>query len=464
MSIEKRIVRNLDGRVLEESVIQQFKGSLRGRLLQPGDDGYESSRRIYNGMIDKHPGLMAKCAGVSDVINSVNFARENRLLLAVRSGGHGVAGNALCDGGLVIDLSGMKGMRVDPVRRTARAEPGVTWGEFDHETHVHGLATTGGLVSTTGIAGLTLGGGVGWLMNKYGLACDNLLSADVVTADGRFLTASADENQDLFWGLRGGGGNFGVVTSFEYRLHPLTQVLAGTLTWPLGKAEKVLQFFGEFTRDAPDEVAAIASISAEPHGAPAVGIDVCYAGPLGEAERVLAPLRGFGSPATDNIGEMSYPRLQDSKAPWGLYNYWRSGFLRDLSDDAVETVAAHSKAIPSSLSEVNVWSHHGAVNRVKPDATAFSHRGVRFNLEILSIWREPAESEKNLAWNRAFWSAMEPFLASRVYVNFLGSGEEVRIRAAYGENYERLVALKTKYDPTNLFRVNQNIKPTAPPA
>ena len=459
---DRRMVRDIDGGVIEETAVGKFRASLRGRLLRPGDDGYEASRRVYNASIDKYPALIAKCAGVADVINSVNFARDNRLLLAVKGGGHSVAGKSVCDGGLMMDLSGLKGIRVDPAKRTARTEGGVTWGEFDHETGFHGLATTGGMITSTGIAGLTLGGGIGWLMGRYGLTCDNLLSADVVTADGRSLVASPEENQSLFWGLRGGGGNFGVVTSFKYRLHPLSQVLAGTLAWPYAKAEEVLRRFRDIRSNIPDELGIIVALSR--NGEPTVSAILCYAGPVQEGEKVIEPLRRLGPPAIDEVKSLPYVRAQrmlDEMAPAGLYNYWRSGFMDDLPDDAIQVILEHGKTVPTDMSTVQVWSQHGAVSRAGSDAAAFCHRSSRYILEVLSIWRDPMEAERSLAWNRSLWDALQPFMADRVYVNFLGAGEEERVRAAYGENYERLVALKDRYDPTNLFRLNPNIEPTS---
>ncbi len=451
------------GRPLMDSQIQAFKAGLRGTLLRPGDDGYDSSRKIFNALIDKHPALIVKCTGVSDVIRAVNFARENRLLLAVRGGGHNVAGNALCDGGLVIDLSNMKSVRVDPVRRTARAEAGVNLTEFHHETQVHGLATTMGMFSPTGIAGLTLGGGLGWLAGKYGLACDNLLSADVVTADGKLITASSMENQDLFWGLRGGGGNFGVVTSFKFRLHPVGDVLGGIMAWPLARAEEVFKFFREFTRDVPDELGIFLGTGVLPEG-PVVISAVCYAGPLAEGEKVLEPLRKFGPPILYAVKKMRYEEVQtmlDPSLPWGLCNYWKSGYFSTLSDGMIETMISYSKNSPSPLSVILIEVLSGEATRISPTTTAFNIRSKLYNFMILAIWQNPNESEKNLDWVRRYWSSMQPFLSSKVYVNYLSQEGDERVRAAYGENYARLAALKKKYDPTNLFRVNQNIKPAA---
>ncbi|MGD0075859.1 MAG: FAD-binding oxidoreductase [Candidatus Binataceae bacterium] len=343
---------NLTTSVLEESTIQDLKASLRGALLRSGEAGYDDARKIWNGMIDRRPALIACCRGVADVINSINFARTHDLLVAVRGGGHNVAGNAVCAGGLMIDLSRMKGMRVDSARRTARAAPGLTGGEFDHETQAFGLATTGGQISTTGIAGLTLGGGWGHLARRYGLACDNLISADVVTADGQLLTASASEHADLFWGLRGGGGNFGVVTSFEYQLHSVGSVLAGIVAYPFDKAKEVLRLFRDLTSGAPDELASSIVVISLPDGTPVVGIVVCYNGPAAEGERVLKSLRAFGSLLMDQIGPMPYTAAQkliDGFYPPGLQNYWKSSFLKEISDEAIDTMVAYCAKRPSPM-------------------------------------------------------------------------------------------------------------------
>ena len=453
---------------LKETAVEEFKASLRGELLQPGDVGYDEARTIWNAMIDKKPGLIVRCAGVADVINSVNLARANNLLVAVRGGGHNVAGNAVCEGGVMIDLSPMKSVRVDPVKCTAHAEPGLTWGEFDHETQVFGLATTGGAISTTGIAGVTLGGGWGWLSRLHGLASDNLLSVDVVTADGRFLTANATENADLFWGLRGGGGNFGVVTSFEYKLHPVgPMVLGGMVVHPFERAKEVLQFYRDFSGSAPDELTSWAVLLTSPQGdpVPVVIIAVCYSGTVEEGERVLQPLREFGPPLAYQVGPMSYTDLQqmgDVLNPPGLQDYWKGSFLKELSDDAIDALIGGCTNFPTPLA-IGLIEHTlgGAVSRAGQETTAFNHRDVEYSFLSLAGWPEPAESEKCIRWVRELWEAMQPFTTEDVYVNYLGEEGEDRVKAAYGpEKYQRLVALKNKYDPTNLFRLNQNIKPT----
>ncbi len=446
-----------------EGTVRELRSCLRGQLLRPGDDGYDTARRVFNGTIDKHPAMILRCAGTSDVVQGVNFAREQSLPLSVRAGGHSVAGKAVCEGGVMLDVSPMKGIRVDPARRTATAQPGLTLREFDHETQAFGLATTMGVISVTGIAGLTLGGGLGWLNGKYGLACDNLISADVVTADGRLVTASATEHEDLFWGVRGGGGNFGVVTSFEYQLHPVRTVLAGGVGYPLGKVREAMRFYHEFASNCPDELSTVAGLGIDSDGNPSFGVGVCYCGPLEEGESVLRPLREFGPPSSDDIHPMSYQMLQtssDANFPPGRQHYWKSGYLVELSEDAVDVMLRFIVKKPSLTTGVGLQQLTGAASRVDPAATAFPHRGRRYDFLIQSNWEEPADSPRNIEWTREFFEAMRPFLRGGVYVNNLGDEGEDRVRAAYSSNYDRLVALKNKYDPTNLFRSTQNIKPT----
>jgi FAD/FMN-containing dehydrogenase len=452
------------GKPLEEAIIQEFAANLRGELIRSEDDGYDAARSIFNGMVNKRPAMIARCAGTSDVIQGVNFARTNNLLLSVKGGGHSVAGKAVCDGGLMLDLSSMKGIRVDPVRRTAEAQPGLTLGEFDHETQAFDLATTLGVVSMTGIAGLTLGGGLGWLNGKHGLACDNLLSADVVTADGQLLTASAEENEDLFWGIRGGSGNFGIVTSFKYQLHPVDAVLGGGLLYPAAKAREALRFYHEFASTCPDELSTLALLGRTPDGGPVVNIVVCYCGPLDTGEQVLRPLRTFGPPLEDNVQPIPYRALQsalDAAFPFGQQHYWKSSFLKHLSDEAIEVMVRFVAEMPSPTSGVGLQQMHGAASRVPLAETAFPHRDEHYDFFILSQWADAADSARNTQWTREFFEAMQPFLESGVYVNNLGEEGEDRVKEAYGANYERLVALKDRYDPTNLFRLNQNIRPTA---
>lgn len=444
--------------------IRRFEATLRGQLIRPDSATYESARRVHNAMIDKRPALIVRCAGVSDVVNAVNFARENDLLAAIRGSGHNVAGTAVCDGGIVIDLSQLKGIRVDPAQRTVRAEAGVTWAEFDHETQAFGMATTGGAVSTTGIAGLTLGGGIGVLMRKHGLACDNLQSVDVVTAGGAMLTASATENADLFWALRGGGGNFGIATSLEYRIHPVGTVLGGLVLHPLDRAKDLLAFYRELTATAPEELTAYAALVTSPDGVPMSAIFACYAGPLAAGEAVLRPVREFGPPVADLIAPMPYTAIQktfDPTSPAGLLNYWKSSFLRELSADVIDAITAGYATVPSPLTSVVIEHLGGAVDRVGASETAFSHRGAPYSLTAASLWKDGSQSDKNIAWTRRLWEALQPAADGAVYSNYLGDEGDERVKAAYGTNYQRLGVLKNKYDPTNLFRSNQNIKPTA---
>ena len=454
------------GTTLAEERIEGFRASLRGEVLRSGDADYEAARRVWNGMIDRRPSLIARCAGTADVIQAVNFAQANDLAVAVRGGGHSVAGHGVCDGGLMIDLSRLKGIRVDPARRTVRAEPGVTWGELDHETQAFGLATTGGIVPTTGIAGLTLGGGLGYLMRRFGLACDNLLSVDLVTADGELRTASATENEELFWGLRGGGGNFGVVTSLEYRLHPVGPlVLGGFIFHPLAVAKDALRFYCEFTRTAPEELTTYFAFATSPEGQQVVVFITCYSGPLEDGEEVLRPLRSFGAPLADMVSTMPYTALQTLAGPLyppGRLNYWKSSFIAQLDDEVFDPMITQFRAVPSPYSAVALEHLGGAVSRVGADETAFSQRSVPFSLIITSEWTDPAETDRNVKWARDFWAAMRPFESEGAYVNYLDADEQDRIKAIYaGATYERLVALKHQYDPSNLFHHNQNIRTRA---
>jgi FAD/FMN-containing dehydrogenase len=447
-----------------------FPASLAHKTIWPNSEGYDEARKVWNGMIDRRPAMIVRCQTPGDVVASVNYARENNLLVAVRGGAHNVAGNATCDNGMVIDLSTMKGVTVDPVARTARAEAGCTWADVDKATHPFGLATTGGLVSTTGIAGFTLGGGIGWLMRKYGLTCDNLRSAEVVTAEGRQVTASTTENPELLWGLQGGGGNFGVVTAFEYNLHPVGTVLGGLVLHPASRAAEVLRFFREFVASAPDELTCLAVFMTAPpapfvpvdlHFKPAIAIAVCYAGNPEEGERFVQPLRTFGPPAADVIGPIPYPALQsllDESAPKGLQNYWKSAFVNDLSDGAIDVLVGRAAAMRSPLSAIHIHHLEGAVNRVDASATAFGHRSARFVLNLVGTWADPSESDLHIQWVRDTHAALIPHATGGVYVNFMGDEGNDRVRAAYGPAiYERLVALKRAYDPGNLFRLNQNI-------
>jgi FAD/FMN-containing dehydrogenase len=453
--------------VLKDTAIEAFRSSVRGELLCATDASYDTVRKVWNGMIDRRPALIIRCTGVADVIAAVQFARTHDLLVAVRGGGHNVAGHAVCEGGMMIDLSRMKGLRVDPVQRTAHAQPGLTLGEFDRETQAFGLATPMGFLSTTGIAGLTLGGGYGWLARSYGTASDNLRSVDLVTADGQCLTASATEHPDLFWGVRGGGGNFGIVTSFEYQLHPVGPVLGGPVIYPFAQTKAVLQFHREFISMAPDAYTCYPALGTSPAGEPVAVLRVCYHGPLEEGERVLRPLRAFGSPIADLVRPMAYTALQsmyDAGWPSGIHVYWKSNALTELSDDAIDTMVAHCANRPAPQCGMALGQLGGAMSRVGQDETAFNHRHVRYDFISAGACVDPAQDAACIQWARAFWEAMQPFSTGGVYVNYLGQEADEgveRVQAAYGPaKYARLVALKNKYDPTNFFRLNQNIKPT----
>jgi FAD/FMN-containing dehydrogenase len=444
-------------------VREELGSGLRGELVFPGDRGYDTARAVFNGMIDRRPLAVIQSLDASDVVGCITFARRHDLPLSVRGGGHSVAGNAVRDGAVMLDLSGMKALRVDPETRTVRAESGLTLGEFDRATQAFGLATTLGVVSTTGIAGLTLGGGLGWLNGRYGLACDNLISADVATADGQLLRASARENEELFWSIRGGGGNFGVVTAFEYQLHPIDLVLAGGLSYPLDMAPRVLRYYDDFVKAAPDELSTAASLGLTTAGEPTVSIAVCYCGPIDEGERVLRPLRTFQLPVDDGIQPMPYTVLQsarDEGFPSGRLHYWKSGWLRDVTDGAIKTLMRFLPQMPSSLSGVGLQQLHGAASRIAPSATAFPHRAEQYDFLILSQWSDATDSDRNVQWTQALFEAMQPHLEESVYVNNLGDEGQGRVQAAFGENYPRLAAIKRTYDPDNLFRANQNIDPS----
>ena len=461
-------------RLLNKATVGALQEAFGGELISPDHPGYNEARKVWNGMIDRRPALIARCAGVADVRSAVRFARMHDLLVAVRGGGHNVAGTAVCEGGLVIDLSPMNGMRVEPRQRTARAQPGLLWGEFDRETQTFGLACPGGIVTHTGIGGLTLGGGFGWLQRKYGLTCDNLTSADVVTADGELLTVSDEEHADLFWGIRGGGGNFGIVTSFEYQLHPVgPQVLAGVLVHPAERALEVLRFYRDYITEVPDELSVfVASRKAPPapwlperiHGRPVVILATCYAGPsLEEGERVLRPLRAFGQPLVDLIRPVAYTMHQgflDAGVPHGLRYYWKSHYMPSLSDAAIETLVAHAWRMRSPSSYSLLFQLGGAISKVKEGDSAFSGRAARHAITIDGVWSDP-EGADDTEWVRDYFASLQPFSTGGVYVNFLGNEGQERVKASYGAaKYDRLVTLKNKYDPTNFFRFNQNIEPT----
>jgi FAD/FMN-containing dehydrogenase len=445
------------------TALATLRRSLRGRVIESGDLSYDAARTVWNGMIDRKPALIVTCAGTPDVAAAVRYAREQGLPIAVRGGGHSVAGLSVADGALVIDLSAMKSVVVDPSRKTATAGGGATWGVFDAETQAFGLATTGGAVSTTGIAGLTLGGGLGWLMRAHGLSADNLIAAEIVTATGEVVTASEQENPELLWGLRGGGGNFGVVTQLTYRLHDVGPVLAGMVVHPIERAPEVLRFYREFTATAPETVTTYCAQLNTPDGTPIVALIVSATGDLAAAERALQPLRSFGSPLADQIQPMADTALQsmlDEGFPAGLPVYWRSHFLQSLPDTALDTLTAAYATVNSPLSVVLLEHVGGAVSRVPADATAYDQRDAEYNLAVIARWPEPAQAEAGITWTRALHEQMAAY-ARGVYVNYLGVGDSSeRVRAAYGaEKYARLAALKRQYDPENTFRFNQNIRP-----
>jgi FAD/FMN-containing dehydrogenase len=455
---------------------EALEHTFAGEIVRPDHPGYDELRKVFNGMIDRRPALIARCTGPADVIAAVNHARDNGLALSVRAGGHGVTGDAVCDAGVCIDLRPMTGIRVDPRRRTAHVQAGASWGQLDRETQQFGLAVTGGRVPDTGVAGLTLGSGSGWLERKLGLTCDSLRSIDLVTADGRLLVASESENAELFWGLRGGGGNFGVVTSFEFALHPVGPlVVGGMMLHPGARARDVTRHFRDFMATAPEEVGAgLAFISAPDapfvpafaRGLPMVGMIVCYVGPVERAEEVLRPLRAFGPPIKDFVGPMPYVAVQKLLEPGSLHgkeNYWKAHFLADLPDDAVDVLVEYSQRVPSTLTQAVLMPLGGAIARVDEDAMAFGQRAAAWNLHILSMWEDPADAARQVAWTRDFHAAMRPYATGGAYLNFIGNEGNERVRAAFGpEKYARLVELKRRYDPENLFRLNQNIPPDAP--
>lgn len=461
---------------LDEQAIGEFASRLRGELIRPGDEGYIEAGKVWNGMIVKKPSLVARAKSAADVICAVNFARDNEMPLAVRGGGHNVAGTGTVDGGLVIDLSPMKGVHVDPEHRTVRAEGGVTIGELDGRTQLFGLAAPMGVVSKTGIAGLTLNGGIGWMRRKHGLSSDNLASVDIVTADGGFLTASEDENADLFWGVRGGGGNFGVVTSFEYRLHPVgPEVMFCFVFYPGDRAKEVLRYMNEYMAHAPDEVSPLSFLGRIPpdamfpeerHGEQFVAIAAMYAGGVEEGENALVPLRELGDAIADFSGVMPYAEAQkilDEDYPDGGRYYWKSVNANALGDEAMERLIAHAEAAPSGHSTIDVWYQGGAMGRVAASGTAFGERSSPILLGVEANWEEPEDDEANVEWTRNAIADMKRFSDGGMYLNFPGFGEEGEemVRSAYGGNYERLAEIKKEYDPENLFRLNQNIKPSA---
>jgi FAD/FMN-containing dehydrogenase len=443
--------------------LESLASELRGPVLLPGSEAYDAARRVFNGMIDRRPAFVVPVRGASDVKAVIDYARAHDLPVAVRGGGHNVAGHGTCDGGALIDFSGMRTARVDPGQRLVRADPGCNWFDFDVEAAAHGLATTGGTVGSTGIAGLTLGGGVGFLMGSYGLTCDNLVSADLVTAAGELLTVNEQDQPDLFWGLRGGGGNFGVVTSLEYRLHPVDTLLAGLVLYPQSAARQALELFRDTCDSAPDELTCSFVMITLPDGPKVAGIAACYNGSLEDGQELVKPLRQLGPPVDDGIRPTRYTEVQRifAEIPFGLHNYWKGHFIRDMSDDVVDATVEAFETLTSDHSAILIEAPHGAVGRVPADATAFGQRDARFNASALAIWEPGDGPERHIAWSRTYAAAIEPF-ASGGYVNYLGDDATAdEVAGAYGEKrYRRLVALKDRYDPTNMFRFNQNIRPT----
>ena len=458
---------------LKTETIDKLKESLRGKVLTSESDQYNETRAIWNAMIDKRPALIVRCASAADVMRAVRFAGEHKLLVAVRGAGHNIAGNAVCDGGMMIDLLPMKSVRIDAKGMTARVEPGVTLGELDRDTQAFGLATPVGINSTTGIAGLTLGGGFGWLSRKLGLTIDNLISADVVTAAGELVKASATDNADLFWGIRGGGGNFGVVTSFEFRLHKVgPEVFAGLIVHPLDAAKDVLRFYRDFIKTTPQEFVCwfvmrmappLPFLPPEWHGKHVLALALCYSGDMKDAERIAKPLRSFGKPVGEHIGPMPFVAWQTILDPLltpGMRNYWKSHDFREASDGLIDVLIAHARKIPDPQSEIAFAQLGEGVTRISKEATAYTHRDAQFVMNVHGRWDNPASDAKCISWERELFQAAAPFATGGAYVNFMTQEEQDRVRSAYGSNYDRLVTLKKKYDPNNLFRLNQNIQPS----
>jgi FAD/FMN-containing dehydrogenase len=454
------------------TTVEGLRGAVRGDVITPSDEEYEQARLVFNAMIDRRPAFVVRCAGTEDVVAAVNFARENELDVAVRGGSHSVPGFGTADDAVVIDLSGMRDVQVDPEQRTARAQGGATWGDFNDATGAHGLATTGGVVSTTGVGGLTLGGGIGYLARGHGLSCDNLASAEVVTADGRTLTASERENEDLFWALRGGGGNFGVVTAFEFRLHPVAEIYGGPMFFDQKDAGSVLRAYRGFIGDAPEEFGGFPAwqiapplpfIPEERHGETMLAFVACWAGPIEEGERVLKPLRDAAPVVAEHVGAMPYPALNSAfdglYPPGELQHYWKANFVKELTDEAIEAHLVHGPNVPVVNSTVHIYPVNGACNRVAADATAFAYRDATFATVIAGMWPDPADNDANIKWVRDYYDATAPLSEEGGYINFMSGDDQDRIKTNYRGNYDRLVDVKRKYDPDNLFHLNQNIRP-----
>ncbi len=456
---------------MNEATIAAFRASLHGGLIEPGDPNYDTARKVYNAMIDRRPRLIARCADVADVMAAVKFGREQKLLVAIRGGGHNAGGLGVCDDGLVIDLSPMNYVRVDPKKRTVQVGGGALWSDVDHATHAFGLAVPTGIISTTGVAGLTLGGGIGYLTRRYGLTIDNLLAVEMVLADGRFVTASAKENADLFWAVRGGGGNFGVVTSFLFKGQRVHTDYGGPMLWPMEDAPEIMRWYREFIAKAPDDVYGFFAFLTVPPVAPfpghlhkkkMCGIVWCYTGPIKKAEKVFKPIRSFKAPALDMVGPIPHPVLQsmhDGLYPPGLQWYWKADFVRTLSDEAIAIHVKHAANLPSMQSTMHLYPINGAAGRVKNSGTPWCYRDATWSSVIVGVDPDPANKEKISRWAKEYWSALHPYSAGGAYVNFMMEEGEDRIRATYGKNYDRLAKIKKRYDPGNLFRVNQNIRP-----
>jgi FAD/FMN-containing dehydrogenase len=453
------------------SAVDALRSRVNGVVIAPGDAEYEVARRVYNGMVDKHPAAVVRCTGPADVAAVIGVARGEGLDLSVRGGAHSAPGFGTNDAGLVIDLGPLQDVVVDADARTVRAGGGCTWSVFNDATHAHGLATTGGIIGTTGIAGLTLGGGIGYLARKLGLSCDNLLSAEVVTADGSVVTASESEHQDLFWALRGGGGNFGVVTTFEYRLHPVAEVYGGPIAYPVDRAEEILRFYREYIAEAPEDLGGFVGFHVAPplpflpeawHFKNVVLAVLCWAGPVEDGPRVVQPFLDVAAPIGSHVGPMPYPALNtafDALLPAGLQNYWKASFARDLDDAAIAVHADYGARVPAIQCAVHLYPINGAVRRVGADETAFAYRDVDYSPVIAGMWEDPADNDANIAWVRGYHEALVPYSAEGGYINFMDEDDQGRIRTNYRGNYDRLSAIKATYDPGNLFHLNQNIRP-----
>ena len=456
------------GKGLSSSQADELAGLIRGKLINPGDATYDTARQVWNGMIDKYPSAIAGCTGASDVMAVVRYARDNDLPVTVRGGGHNVAGKALRDGAVTIDLGPMQGVWIDTANKRGRVQGGVRWASFDRETLARNLYVTGGTVGSTGVAGLTLGGGLGWLMRKHGLTCDSLIDADVVTADGKAIRASADENPDLFWALRGGGGNFGIVTSFEFALYDEEPIYGGILIYPEERIRGMLELFRDYTASAPDAVTAMAAVTPGPAGTPLEGrpsgmVITCHAGAYTDGEKLVKPFRDFGPPVIDTVGPSSYAAQQGLFAAAGtpgMRNSWRSNFMQDLGDEVIDSALAHAERLPPPGSMLLVENLGGAVGRVGENETAFASRGAQYNVSVLASWADPADDPQNIAFTRAFGDELRSFADGGAYVNYMAGDESAEaVKSAYEANFQRLVAVKRKYDPDNFFSGNQNIAP-----